>query len=240
MEPAQRTGRIMADHAHASTTVGRHVVILSHPGPVSFNHAVARTYCDTVRSTGQDVVLRDLYAIGFDPVLKAVERPGPEHPHPLRDVADELEIIRRSDVFVLIYPIWFGSAPAMLKGYVDRVLGAGVVPQAVQDQVPTSLLGEKRLLSFTTSAASGAWLDEQGQQSALRTVFDRYLMHAFGMGKDKHVHFDHITGDLTEQLATQHLHDVRDEAQRICAAVARLRPAAGGDHGVDRSYSKHR
>lgn len=199
---------------------GRHVVILSHPAPGSFNHSIAKAYCDAARWAGQEVVLRDLYEMGFNPVLQAIERPGPRHPHPLRDVADELEIIRRSDVFVLIYPIWFGSAPAMLKGYVDRVLGTGVVPQAVKEGTPTSLLGNKMLLSFTTSAASDVWLDEHGQQSALRTVFDRYLVHAFGMHEQKHFHFSHINEDLTAQFADHNLQIVKDEAQRMCKTVA--------------------
>lgn len=199
---------------------GRHVVILSHPTPGSFNHSIANAYCDAVRWAGQEVVLRDLYAIGFDPVLKAVEKPGPQHPHPFRDVADELDIIRRSDAFVLIYPIWFGSAPAMLKGYVDRVLGAGVVPQAVREGKPTSLLGGTQLLSFTTSATRGVWLAEQGQETALVTVFDRYLVHAFGMKGEKHVRFDHITDELTPRFAGQYLQKVKDEAQRMCTKLA--------------------
>lgn len=210
----------MADYSQPSKSAGRHVVILCHPDPGSFNHSIARTYHETVRFYGQEAVIRDLYAIGFDPVLKAEERPGPDHPHPLRDVADELEIIRRSDVFVMIYPIWFGSAPAMLKGYVDRVLGAGVMPSDVEKGASTSLLGGKRMLSFTTSATTSIWLDEQGQQQALRTVFDRYLMFGFGMHAQKHVHFGHITDELTERLAGQHLHDVKEQARHVCAEVA--------------------
>ena len=222
----------MATATPASSIPARHVVILSHPGPDSFNHSVARAYCDAVRYAGQEVVLRDLYAIGFDPVLKANERPGPLHPHPFRDVADELEIIRRSDVFVLVYPIWFGSAPAMMKGYVDRVLGAGVVPEAVQKGMPTSLLGGTRLLSFTTSATRGIWLDEQGQQSALQTVFDRYLVHAFGMKLEGHVHLGHVTDELTERFAGQHLEQVKEEAQRVCSHVAKVQAPRLAMHDV--------
>lgn len=215
----------MANDVPSSESAGQHVVILSHPAPGSFNHSIAKLYCDAVRWAGQEVVLRDLYAIGFDPVLKAVERPGPQYTHPLRDVADERELIRRSDIFVLIYPIWFGSAPAMMKGYVDRVLGGGVVPQAVVAGTPTNLLGNKPLLSFTTSATDGVWLEEQGQPSAWQTVFDRYLTHAFGMKGYNHLHFDHITRDLSEQSAGQHLQDVKDEAARACAAVTANRAA---------------
>lgn len=211
-----------------SQSAGRHVVILSHPGPDSFNHAIAKAYCEAVRWAGQEAVVRDLYAIGFDPVLKAAERPGPAHPHPFRDVSVELEIIRRSDVFVLIYPIWFGSAPAMLKGYVDRVLGAGVVPEAVEAGAPTSLLGNKQLLSLSTSAMHDVWLAEQGQESLI-TVFNQYLVHAFGMKGERHVRFDHITDALTPRFAARHLQDVKDEAARMCATLAEDRGVAPRD-----------
>ncbi len=208
-------------HALEPGPAGRHVVILSHPGPDSFNHSVARAYCDAVRGAGQEAVLRDLYATGFDPVLKAEERPGPAQAHLLPDVADELDVIRGSDVFVLVYPIWFGGPPAMLKGYVDRVLGAGITPRSEMDRTPTGLLGRKTLLGFTTSAASAIWLDEQGQQSALQTVLDQYLAHAFGMGASRHLHFGHVTEALTERFAEQHLQGVREAAERACAEVAR-------------------
>lgn len=107
------------------TRRGRHTVILCHPEPHSFTHVIANAYCDVVRAAGQDVILRDLYALGFDPVLKGYERPTIENPVRSHDVTAELEIISGSDVFVLIYPIWFGSPPAMMKGYIERIFGAG-------------------------------------------------------------------------------------------------------------------
>ena len=216
----------MNENEPASRKTGRHVVILAHPGPNSFNHSIANTYCEAVRFAGQDAVLRDLYGIGFNPVLQALEKPGAGHPHPFRDVADELEIIRRSDVFVLVYPIWFGGPPAMLKGYVDRVLGAGVVPEAVLESAPTSLLGARKLLSFSTSGLSDIWLDEQGQQSALQTTFDRYLAHAFGMCTPRHLHFGHVTDEMTERFGEQHLQDVKNEAARACTELANSREPA--------------
>ncbi|WP_454887510.1 NAD(P)H-dependent oxidoreductase [Sphingomonas oryzagri] len=54
----------------------RHVVILAHPNPGSFNGLVADAYCDAVRTCGQEAIVRDLYALGFDPALKDHERPG--------------------------------------------------------------------------------------------------------------------------------------------------------------------
>jgi NAD(P)H dehydrogenase (quinone) len=197
----------------------RHTVILCHPDPTSFNHSIADAYCAKVRASGQRATLRDLYALKFDPVLKAGERPTAAAFALSQDVLDELDVIRDSDVFVLIYPIWFGTPPAMLKGYVERVFGAGVAPDAILERASSSLLGNKQLLSFSTSAAGSVWLNEQGQAMALLEVFDEYLVHAFGMRSKKHVNIPHITPALSDHFAQQYLHDVEDQARRTCEAV---------------------
>ena len=114
-----------------STTRGRadtgfnHLVILANPAADGFDHAIATAYSQEVERLHQSVHVRDLYALGFDPVLRADERPTEPGWSPSPDVAAELELVRRCDIVVFIYPIWFGLPPAMLKGYVERVLGAG-------------------------------------------------------------------------------------------------------------------
>src|SRR5579863_9114538 len=109
----------------------RHIVIRCHPEPESFNAAMAKAYCAEVESHGHETIVRDLYAMAFDPVLKARERPGMAF-QPMPDVETELAIIGGGDVFVLFYPIWFGGPPAILKGYVERVLGSGAMPQQIK------------------------------------------------------------------------------------------------------------
>ena len=222
----------------------RHAVILCHPEANSFNRAIADTYCMAVKQNGHDAVLRDLYAMNFDPVLKAQERPTGDGFTPSPDVRQELELLAACDVFVLVYPIWFGTPPAMLKGYIDRVLGAGVDPKSVRDRSSHSILGGKRLLSFTTSAMSEPWLNEQGQWMSLRYIFDHYLAHAFGMRSDDHVHFANISPGMEPRWAEQHLYEVGQQARRTCASVAddvrkaqagyapSATPSAGADLGA--------
>ncbi len=195
----------------------RHAVILCHPAPDSFNHAVADAYCATVRECGQETVTRDLYAMKFDPLLKADERPTLPDFTPSADVVAEQEVIRGCDAFVLVYPIWFGTPPAMLKGYVERVLGSGVAPRSVQLRAPSNFLAGKRLVSFTSSGASDAWLNEQGELLSLRYLFDRYLVHSFAMKSEQHVHFPQIVPGLRERFVEENLAVVRDHARRICA-----------------------
>ncbi|MEG3083015.1 NAD(P)H-dependent oxidoreductase [Sphingomonas sp. PB2P12] len=210
----------MTEQGQEEARDGQHAVILCHPDPSSFDHAIADTYRDAVRAAGQTVVLRDLYALRFDPVLKADERPTLGSPVISADVMAEIDVLAGSDVFVLIYPIWFGSAPAMMKGYVERVFGAGVAPEDVLKQAHDDLLGDKRLLSFTTSAMTNAWLAQEGQEQGLDSVFDGYIVHAFGMHSREHKRFGHITGDLDPRSADQYLRQVSQQAQRTCAQIA--------------------
>src|SRR3546814_6867753 len=69
----------------------------------------------------------------------------------LPDVAEEVRLISGASVFVLIYPIWFGTPPAMLKGYVERVLGTGFSYRDVRENQENALLTGAHLLSLTRS-----------------------------------------------------------------------------------------
>ena len=197
----------------------RHALILAHPDPMSFNRAVADTYADAVRKLGHDVVVRDLYAMGFDPVLKANERPTIEGHQISEDVAREIELMRECDVYVLVYPIWFGTPPAMLKGYIERVMGSGINPRDVEERTANSFMAGKRLVSFTTSAMSEPWLNEQGQWLSLRCIFDHYLTRAFGMLPDDHVHFPNVTTGMPKLWAQRHLYQVEEQARKTCATL---------------------
>jgi len=197
----------------------RHAVILCHPDPKSFNRAIADAYCDAVRKLGHETVVRDLYAMGFDPILKANERPTIEGFRISEDVREEIARLTGCDVFVLVYPIWFGTPPAMLKGYVERVFGAGINPKDVEERARKSFLAGKRMVSFTTSAMSEPWLNEQGQWLSLRYLFDHYLTHAFGMQPDEHVHFANVTTGMPKLWADRHLYAVEQQAKATCASV---------------------
>ncbi len=199
--------------------IARHAVILCHPEPASFNRAIADAYCAAVAENGHEAIVRDLYAMDFDPVLKAQERPTAADFTVSPDVGQELDILRTCDVFALVYPIWFGTPPAMMKGYVERVLGSGVDPKSVQARDRTSFLAGKRLVSFTTSATSVPWLSEQGEWMALRYLFDHYLTHAFGMLPDEHLHFAGIVPGMERRWGDQYLYDTAQQAKRTCAVV---------------------
>ena len=198
----------------------RHVIIRAHPSPQSFNASIATTYCETVRACGQVAEVRDLYAIGFDPLLKEDERPRAGAITLAPDVRAEIEAIRGADMYVLVYPVWFAMPPAILKGYIDRVLGAEVTARQIQDRAAAGVLTGRHMLSITTSGAREVWLDEQGQVESLRNLSTRYLRNAFEMASCEHLHFGGIIEGLSERFAGQYLYDVQERTRRVCAMLA--------------------
>lgn len=195
----------------------KHVVILCHPDPHSFNAKLAQTYCATVHERHHEAVIRELYGMNFDPVLQEKERPSSHKFVPLKDVATELDALGGADVIALVYPIWFGTPPAMLKGYVERVLGAGFGHRLMGEPSRASIAAGKHLLSITTSGNSSEWLESHGTIESLRNVFDSYLAKAFSMESHEHLHLSDIVKNMNGQAVEKELQRVADFANATCA-----------------------
>lgn len=203
----------------STATPLRHLLVYANPSPDSFDHAIKEAYVAAAAAHGQEVIVRDLYAMGFDPVLKAAERPLHGAWTPADDVAAELDLLRQADALVLVYPIWFGLPPAILKGYVDRVLGAGYSFRDFRGQVGQPALRGKPLVSFSTSGTPLAWLTEQGQVMSLREIFDVYLWRGFAMKQSEHVMIDSVVPNMSGAYAAEQLERVRQVADRTCALI---------------------
>src|SRR5512138_3995836 len=118
------------------------LILLAHPARGSLNHALADAAAQAARRLGHDVTLRDLYAERFDPIL-----PGPEIPKsaplpaPLRSHCDDLA---SAEGIVVVHPNWWGQPPAILTGWIDRVVRPGVAYEFQEgdsgEGVPVGLL----------------------------------------------------------------------------------------------------
>jgi putative NADPH-quinone reductase len=133
-------------------------VILAHPKGGSFNHAIAQTVLTVLRAGGHEVTFHDLYAEGFDPVLPCDEIPRDATLPPL--IARHCAEIRGAEGIVIVHPNWWGQPPAILKGWIDRILRPGVAYRFREgdagEGVPEGLLPAKAALVFTTSNTSVA------------------------------------------------------------------------------------
>lgn len=95
-------------------------VILAHPYAKSFNHAIFQTVCSKLGSLDVRAFHHDLYEEQFSPILTAQELGSDVSADPLvNQFAGEL---LESDFLFFIHPNWWGQPPAILKGYIDRVI----------------------------------------------------------------------------------------------------------------------
>ncbi len=123
-------------------------VIYAHPSPTSFAAGLRHELCQTLEERGHEIDLCDLYAEKFDPVLSERSyRAYLDVGENKAEVASYVDRLRQADALVLVYPVWHDGAPAILKGYFDRVFLRGVVFEIDADGVFYPLLQNIQRLS---------------------------------------------------------------------------------------------
>ncbi|WP_088906370.1 NAD(P)H-dependent oxidoreductase [Brevibacillus formosus] len=98
------------------------LVIIGHPDPESYCSALAHAYMEGAKGKTDQIRTIDLSQIAFDPNLKYGYRKRTELEDDLKEAQD---LIRWADHLVIVYPTWWGTMPAILKGFFDRVLLPG-------------------------------------------------------------------------------------------------------------------
>ena len=128
-------------------------LILANPRSGSFNHAIAEVARKKLQSCGHQVAFHDLYLERFDPILRYEEIPKSA----AVDIAVQkhCEEIASAEGIIVVHPNWWGMPPAILKGWVDRVIRPGVAYEFLEgdsgDGVPHGLLRAKKAIVFNTS-----------------------------------------------------------------------------------------
>lgn len=128
-------------------------IVLAHPSQESFNHAIGRTALEQLESNGHEVFFHDLYQEDFQPLLVSEEIPR-EASLP-GSIEKHCAEIAEADGIVVVHPNWWGQPPAILKGWVDRVIRPGVAYEFLEgdsgEGVPIGLLKARAAIVFNTS-----------------------------------------------------------------------------------------
>jgi NAD(P)H dehydrogenase (quinone) len=155
----------------------RALVVYCHPKEGSFTSAVRETVLAKLQEAGADIRLHDLYRDGFQPVLSDPEWTGYlDCTQNCGPVGREVEDLRWCDTLIFVYPTWWYGLPAMLKGWLDRVMLPGVaflMPDGPNKTIRSGLQHIQALGVFTTCGASW-WLTSlvgaPGRRTLLRGV----------------------------------------------------------------------
>ncbi len=128
-------------------------VILAHPDKASFNHAIAQTVIDELNKNRHKVFFHDLYDEKFDPILHSSEILKNAALTP--EIQKHCDEIFEADGIIIVHPNWWGQPPAILKGWIDRVMRPGIAYEFLEgdsgEGIPNGLLKAKIAVVFNTS-----------------------------------------------------------------------------------------
>ena len=150
----------------------RVLVVYCHPLDDSLIGAARGCVEAGLARAGAEVRLRDLYAEGFVPELSADEHLTHTQPGVAPELQGHADDLRWADTLVFVYPTWWSSQPAMLKGWIDRVFAAGVaweLPDGA-DRLRPMLRNVRRIVAVTSHGSTKLMNAAQGE-SGKRTLF---------------------------------------------------------------------
>ncbi|WP_346556930.1 NAD(P)H-dependent oxidoreductase [Mannheimia haemolytica] len=175
-----------------------HLIIYAHPNPSSFNHAILEK--TIAASVPNKVVVRDLYQLNFKPILDWAEFQGTLSKHYEADVAIEHQYWLEADVITLIYPLWWMGFPAILKGYLDRVLSYDFAYRNGEIE-SIGLLTGKKMQQFVTLGNSNEKYERKGFLAAFERTLGKGLFEFCGIRDVKMHYFGNIGLKETDYTA---------------------------------------
>lgn len=152
------------------------LVVTSNPEVGSLTNAVAQSFADGAQTGGAKAELLDLHAVGFNPVYSLRDREHYLEQAPVpEDVVPIQAKLAESDVIALVFPIYWYTMPAMMKGFFDRVICRGFAYR--KDGLPGALAGKTvRILALCGSTED--WYRSSGMDKALQfQICDRTFKH---------------------------------------------------------------
>jgi len=156
----------------------RVLVLDGHPDGASLCAGLAKAAAEAAQARGAEVRLIQLSAMNFDPNLAHGYKQRMEHEP---DLAAFLEAVRWCDTFILVHPMWWGAAPAKLKGLIDRVFLPGIAFAYEGDgHFPKKLL-EGRTARVLITADTPPWYLWLGYRNGWPNVLRRQILDFVGL-----------------------------------------------------------
>ena len=157
----------------------RILIVTAHPLKTSLCGELARHVIAELTRAGHEIVIEDLYAIGFNPVMTPDERRAYNGSSPLtgEDIAMPIQHLLAAEAIVLVFPVWWFGLPAILKGWLDRVWAPGIAFDHHEDaSVLRPRLTQLRHLLVVAAFGSPWWLDRFIMGRPVMKLFKRAVL----------------------------------------------------------------
>jgi len=145
----------------------RTLVIVGHPNPDSFGSALAQRYAEAARNLGAEVEVLSLSELDFDLSLRGGFQ-GEQALEP--DLMRAQELLKWCTHLCVVFPVWWGAPPALLKGFFDRTLLPGFAFKFRPSGLSEKLLAGRSARMIVTSDSPGWYLRWIMGDSAVNAV----------------------------------------------------------------------
>ncbi|XP_046565077.1 ribosyldihydronicotinamide dehydrogenase [quinone]-like [Haliotis rubra] len=176
------------------------LIVYAHQEPKSFNGALLRKAVETLEADGHSVEVSDLYAMHFYPISGRTDIVGSVRDESFfkyqmetksawqngtlsDDIKVEMEKLKRADLVIFQFPLYWFSYPAILKGWIDRVYVMGFAYGGGKLFSDGPLKGKRGMLSFTTGGTGAAFCDAGmfGDMNVLLWPLQNGMLRAVGL-----------------------------------------------------------
>lgn len=161
----------------------RTLIVVSHPEPASLTHAIADQIAEGIlhANPSHTVEMADLAAEGFDPRFNTADIARFENRAAApTDVLAEQARLDRADTLVIVYPIYWWSFPALLKGWIDRVFTQGWAYEDNPEGKVVKKLQHLRVHLVANGGADQGMIDRHGYGLAMTTQIDHGIFDYCG------------------------------------------------------------
>ncbi len=188
------------------------LVIYAHPNPKSFCHGILETIEAKAKTEGHEVVVRDLYALKFNPVLCSDDFISLKSGKNLPDIEEEQKHITWCNVMIFICPLWWGGLPAMAKGYLDRVFNLGFAYKITKEG-PQGQLRDKKVMLLITQGQSQAAYEKEMWPAMTRTI-EKNAFEFAGIVNSSHIYFPSVPS-VTMEVRKGYLKQVEEAIEKL-------------------------
>ena len=187
------------------------LVMIGHPDPESFCAALSRAYMEGAASKAANVRSIDLSRIAFEPNLKYGYRQRMELEE---DLQKAQESIRWADHLVIVYPTWWGTMPAILKGFFDRVFLPGFAYRYRENSALWDKLLTGKTAHLMVTMDTPIWYNRLMYWQAGHLVMKRNILKFCGIKPVRVTEFSPISSS-TEQMRAKWLEKAKLLGSRL-------------------------
>ena len=143
------------------------LLVFAHPRRASLTGQVADAFAASAGANGHEFEWADLVQEKFDPVMREADEPDWDNPDKAysAEVRREMQRIERNAATVMIFPVYWWSVPALLKGWIDRVWNNGWAYGARK-------FPQKRVWMIGVAGGTEAGFAKRGYDTAMQTQLD--------------------------------------------------------------------